>query len=62
MLGTHDKTLCGWNVTVGELTQLKKMDSKYVNCKRCIDKLDDFSSALSLDLNIKKSTGNISNV
>jgi|TARA_B110000438_G_scaffold143056_1_gene137932 hypothetical protein len=62
MLGTHDKTLCGWNVTVGELTQLKKMDSKYVNCKRCIEKLDDFSSALSLDLNIKKSTGNISNV
>ena len=62
MLGTHDKTLCGWNVTVGELTQLRKMDSKYVNCKRCIDKLDDFSSALSLDLNIKKSTGNISNV
>jgi|TARA_B110000240_G_scaffold188125_1_gene226559 hypothetical protein len=62
MLGTHDKTLCGWNVTVGELTQLRKMDSKYVNCKRCIDKLDDFSSALSLDLNIKKNTGNISNV
>jgi len=62
MLGTHDKTLCGWNVTVGELTQLRKMDSKYVNCKRCIEKLDDFSSALSLDLNIKKNTGNISNV
>jgi len=62
MLGTHDKTLCGWNVTVGELTQLKKMDSKYVNCKRCIEKLDDFSSVLSLDLNIKKNTGNISNV
>jgi hypothetical protein len=62
MLGTHDKTLCGWNVTVGELIQLRKMDSKYVNCKRCIDKLDDFSSALSLDLNIKKNTGNISNV
>lgn len=61
MLGTHDKTLCGWNVTVGELTQLKKMDHKYVNCKRCIDKLDDFSSALSLGLNIKKNTGNISN-
>ena len=62
MLGTHDKTLCGWNVTVGELTQLKKMDSKYVNCKRCIEKLDDFSNVLPLDLNIKKNTGNISNV
>ena len=34
MLGTHDKTLCGWSVTTGELTQLKKMDNKYVNCKR----------------------------
>ncbi len=40
MLGTHDKTLCGWSVTTGELTQLKKMDSKYVNCKRCLEKLD----------------------
>ena len=40
MLGTHDKTLCGWSVTTGELTQLKKMDSKYVNCKRFLEKLD----------------------
>ena len=61
MLGTHDKTLCGWNVTVGELTQLKKMDSKYVNCKRCIDKLDGFSNSLSLDLKIKNNIGNVSN-
>ena len=50
MLGTHDKTLCGWSVTTGELTQLKKMDNKYVNCKRCLEKLDaanNISSALS---------------
>lgn len=40
MLGTHDKTLCGWTVTIGELAQLKKMDNKYVNCKRCLDKLN----------------------
>jgi len=40
ILGTHDKTLCGWSVTTGELAQLKKMDNKYVNCKRCLDKLD----------------------
>ena len=61
MLGTHEKTLCGWNVTVGELSQLKKMDSKYVNCKRCIEKLDGFSNILSLDLKIKKDIGNVSN-
>jgi|TARA_B110000881_G_scaffold218812_1_gene239121 hypothetical protein len=61
MLGTHDKTLCGWNVTVGELTQLKKMDSKYVNCKRCLEKLDVFSNILSLELKIKKNIGNVTN-
>ena len=61
MLGTHDKTLCGWNVTVGELTQLKKMDSKYVNCKRCLEKRDVFSNILSLELKIKKNIGNVTN-
>jgi len=61
MLGTHEKTLCGWNVTVGELSQLKKMDSKYVNCKRCLEKLDGVSNILSLDLKIKKNIGNVSN-
>ena len=61
MLGTHDKTLCGWNVTVGELTQLKKMDNKYVNCKRCLEKLDVFSNILSLELKIKKNIGNVTN-
>jgi len=59
MLGTHDKTLCGWNVTVGELTQMKKMDSKYVNCKRCLEKLDSGSNISFLDLKINK--GNASN-
>ena len=62
MLGMHDKTLCGWNVTVGELTQLKKMDSKYVNCKRCLEKLDAFSNISSLELKIKKNIGNVTNV
>ena len=61
MLGTHEKTQCGWNVTVGELSQLKKMDSKYVNCKRCLEKLDGVSNILSLDLKIKKNIGNVSN-
>jgi len=61
MLGTHDKTLCGWNVTVGELTQLKKMDNKYVNCKRCLEKQDTFSNILSLELKIKKNIGNVTN-
>jgi len=61
MLGTHDKTLCGWNVTVGELTQLKKMDSKYVNCKRCLEKRDVFSNISSLELKIKKNIGNVTN-
>ncbi len=50
MLGTHDKTLCGWSVTTGELTQLKKMDNKYVNCKRCLEKLDAASTISSSDL------------
>ena len=59
MLGTHDKTLCGWNVTVGELTQMKKMDSKYVNCKRCLEKFDGVSNISFLDLKINK--GNVSN-
>jgi hypothetical protein len=61
MLGTHDKTLCGWNVTVGELTQLKKMDSKYVNCKRCLEKLDVFSNICLPNLKIKKNIGNVTN-
>jgi len=59
MLGTHDKTLCGWNVTVGELTQMKKMDSKYVNCKRCLEKFGSGSNISFLDLKINK--GNVSN-
>ena len=54
MLGTHDKTLCGWSVTTGELTQLKKMDTKYVNCKRCLEKLDAANTISSSDLNKNK--------
>jgi hypothetical protein len=54
MLGTHDKTLCGWTVTTGELTQLKKMDNKYVNCKRCLEKLDAANTISSSNLNKNK--------
>jgi hypothetical protein len=54
MLGTHDKTLCGWSVTTGELSQLKKMDNKYVNCKRCLEKLDVALSIPSLEINKNK--------
>ena len=54
MLGTHDKTLCGWSVTTGELTQMKKMDNRYVNCKRCLDKLDQPLTLPSLELNKNK--------
>ena len=54
MLGTHDKTLCGWSVTTGELSQMKKMDNKYVNCKRCLEKLDAVLSIQSLEINKNK--------
>ena len=54
MLGTHDKTLCGWSVTTGELSQMKKMDNKYVNCKRCLEKLDTAFSTPYLESNKNK--------
>ena len=54
MLGTHDKTLCGWSVTTGELTQMKKMDNRYVNCKRCLEKLDQALTLPYLELNKNK--------
>ena len=54
MLGTHDKTLCGWSVTTGELSQMKKMDNKYVNCKRCLEKLDAVFSTPPLEINKNK--------
>ena len=54
MLGTHAKTLCGWSVTTGELTQMKKMDNRYVNCKRCLEKLDQALTLPSLELNKNK--------
>ena len=53
MLGTHDRTLCGWSVTTGELAQMKKMDDKYVNCKRCLEKLNTVE-APSLELSKNK--------
>tara|TARA_Y100000814_G_scaffold18272_1_gene12602 strand:+ start:359 stop:613 length:255 start_codon:yes stop_codon:yes gene_type:complete len=53
MLGTHDRTLCGWSVTTGELAQMKKMDDKYVNCKRCLEKLNAVE-APSLELSKNK--------
>ena len=54
MLGTHDKTRCGWSFTTGELSQMKKMDDKYVNCKRCLEKLDAALSVPSLEINKNK--------
>ena len=57
VLGTHDKTLCGWSVTTGELAQLKKMDSRYVNCRRCLDKLDAAASFESSNAKLNQKPG-----
>ena len=55
MLGEHEKTLCGWGLTTGELSQMRRMDNRYVNCKRCLDKMME----LPAPLNSKKaSSGN----
>ncbi len=43
MLGTEDKTLCGWPLTTGELKQLKSVSTIHVTCKRCLDKLESYS-------------------
>ena len=43
MIGTEDKTLCGWSLTTGELQQLKSVSNIHVTCKRCIDKLESYS-------------------
>ncbi len=58
MLGEHEKTLCGWALTSGELSQMKRMENRYVNCKRCLDKMME----LPKPLNSKKiSRGNPTN-
>ena len=43
MLGTEDKTLCGWPLTTGELKQMKSVNSIHVTCKRCLEKLETYS-------------------
>ena len=43
MLGTEDKTLCGWHLTTGELKQMKNSSRIHVTCKRCLDKLESYS-------------------
>ena len=47
MLGEHEKTLCGWGLTTGELSQMKRMDNRYVNCKRCLDKMMELPEPLN---------------
>ena len=43
MLGTEDKTLCGWPLTTGELKQLRSANRIHVTCKRCLEKLESYS-------------------
>ncbi len=57
MLGTEDRTLCGWPLTTGELKQMKNVNSVHVTCKRCIEKLESYSN----DNNLIKQKGNILN-
>ena len=47
MLGEHEKTLCGWGLTTGELSQMRRMDNRYVNCKRCLDKMMELPAPLN---------------
>jgi hypothetical protein len=46
MLGEHEKTLCGWGLTTGELSQMKRMETRYVTCKRCLDKMMELPDSL----------------
>ncbi len=55
MLGEHEKTLCGWGLTTGELSQMKRMENRYVNCKRCLDKMMELPEPLNSE---KVSRGN----
>ncbi|MDG1545120.1 MAG: hypothetical protein P8R32_02585 [Candidatus Poseidoniia archaeon] len=56
MLGTEDKTLCGWPLTTGELKQLRSVSTIHVTCKRCLEKLDSYSDNKHI-----KQKGNILN-
>ena len=47
MLGRHEKTLCGWALTNGELAQMKRLETRYVNCKRCLDKMMELPEPLN---------------
>ena len=47
MLGDYEKTLCGWGLTTGELSQMRRMDNRYVNCKRCLDKMMELPEPLN---------------
>jgi len=58
MLGEHEKTLCGWGLTTGELSQMRRMDNRYVNCKRCLDKMMELPEPLNSK---KASRGNPAN-
>ena len=57
MLGTEDKTLCGWPLTTGELKQMKSVNTIHVTCKRCLEKLETYTN----DNNLIKQKGNVSN-
>lgn len=47
MLGRHEKTLCGWALTNGELAQMERLETRYVNCKRCLDKMMELPEPLN---------------
>ena len=57
MLGTKDKTLCGWPLTSGELKQMKSVNTIHVTCKRCLEKLETYTK----DNNLIKQKGNVLN-
>jgi len=57
MLGTEDKTLCGWPLTTGELKQLKSVSTIHITCKRCLERLESYSN----DNNLIKQKGNVLN-
>ena len=57
MVGTEDKTLCGWPLTTGELKQLKSVSTIHITCKRCLEKLESYSE----NNNLIKQKGNVLN-
>ena len=58
MLGEQEKTLCGWGLTPGALSQMRRIDNRYVNCKRCLDKMMELPEPLNSK---KASRGNPAN-